>query len=326
MLSKTEYNQLKSVIVGIANNAKVPNMDISLRTVNYADKKDINNIRIGLYPKRVIEEANEDLEIFCDFLRKENIIIYRPINNNPNYYNYCPRDSVLIYDDLILACPQPLRSRQNEYLSMDYIFKKFQNINYIKKDIKRLDNLYNLNCVQNPNILALTEIEPSFDAANILRDNDNLYYLVSNSGNESGYNYLKELLPDKKIYPLRNVYSYMHLDSTITLLKDGLLLINPSRIKSIDQLPEPLKKWDIIKSPELVDIGHYPGYCNSSIWVGMNLFSINPNLVVLEEHQQELRKVLEKYKIDCAMLPMRHSRTLGGCFHCVTLDLERKES
>ena len=36
------------------------------------------------------------------------------------------------------------------------------------------------------------------------------------------------------------------------------------------------------------------------------------------------RQELEKHGIECAMLPMRHSRTLGGTFHCVTLDLERK--
>jgi glycine amidinotransferase len=56
----------------------------------------------------------------------------------------------------------------------------------------------------------------------------------------------------------------------------------------------------------------------------MNLLSINPNLVVLEEHQEPTRKELEKYNIECAMLPMRHGRTMSGFFHCVTLDLERE--
>ena len=46
----------------------------------------------------------------------------------------------------------------------------------------------------------------------------------------------------------------------------------------------------------------------------MNLLSITPDLVVIEEHQHNLRKTLERYGIDCAMLPMRHSRTLGGVF------------
>jgi N-dimethylarginine dimethylaminohydrolase len=89
-------------------------------------------------------------------------------------------------------------------------------------------------------------------------------------------------------------------------------------------LPLAFQDWDVIFSPDPIDIGHYPGWCNSSKWVNVNLFSINPNLVVIEEHQHNLRVELEKYGIECAMLPMRHSRTLGGCFHCVTLDLDRE--
>jgi N-dimethylarginine dimethylaminohydrolase len=55
----------------------------------------------------------------------------------------------------------------------------------------------------------------------------------------------------------------------------------------------------------------------------MNLFSVSPDLVALEENQHNLRKELEAHGIECAMLPIRHQRTLGGGFHCVTLDLVR---
>lgn len=325
LLSKNEWDPLKSVIVGKAKGARIPEVDLSLRTVNYADVIDENEIPNGLYPSQVIEETEEDLEIFCEFLEKENIEVLRPDEKNvPEYYNYCPRDSVLVYDDLILAAPQPLRSRAKEYLAMDNHFKKYENIRYIKSQISRSEELYNKNCIGNRDILALTEIEPAFDAANIIRDNDNLYYLVSNSGNMKGAQYLQSLIgPNKKVWPLRGIYSYMHIDSTITLLREGLMLLNPERIKNVEQLPRPLQNWDVIWAPEPEDFGYYPGYCNASKWVNMNLFSINPNLVVIEEHQHQLRRLLEKYKIDCAMLPIRHERTLGGGFHCVTLDLVR---
>jgi glycine amidinotransferase len=323
-LSKNEWDPLKKVIVGVADDAAIPVMDISLRTVNYADKTDDDYVPQGLYPQQVINEANEDLEIFCDFLKDQNVEVVRPDKSfKPKYYNYCPRDSVLVYNDLILATPQPLRARHNEYLAMDYIFKTYD-CRYIVKHAVKPDSLYNLNCLGDRDTLALTEAEPCFDAANILRDNDNLYYLVSNSGNLAGADYLQELVgPDKKVWPIQGIYSYMHIDSTIALLREGLMLLNPSRIKSIDQLPKPLQSWDVIWAPDPVDIGHYPGYCNASIWMNMNLFSVNPNLVALEQSQNNLRVELEKHKIECAMLPTRHERTLGGGFHCVTLDLER---
>jgi glycine amidinotransferase len=329
MLSLNEWDPLKTVIVGSASGAKIPQLDLSLRTVNYANIDDITEIPFGPYPPQVIEEANEDLEIFCDFLRKENVEVLRPDTNiKSNYYNYCPRDSVLVYDDLILATPQPLRSRHKEYLSIDKCLKKFvnENIRYEKLHPERHDSLYNINCVNNKDILALTEVEPAFDAANILKDNDNLYYLVSNSGNIAGIKILKELLIGKKIWPISRVYSYMHIDSTIALLREGLVLVNPSRIKSKDMLPKPLQKWEIIWAPDPVDIGHYPGYCNASEWMNMNVFSISPDLIVIEENQHPLRKILEMKKINCAMLPMRHERSLGGGFHCVTLDIIRRSA
>jgi glycine amidinotransferase len=328
MLSLNEWDPLKTVIVGSATNATIPPLDISLRTVNYASVKNIEDIPSGNYPAQVIEEANEDLEVFCDFLKKENIEVLRPDDSFvPEYYNYCPRDGVLIYDDLILATPQPLRARKNEHLALDQHFSKYENqgVEYIKNRPELPDSLYNQLCVQNKDILALNETVPSFDAANILRCNEDLFYLVSNSANKLGAAYLQDLLGNKaKVHLVEDIYSYMHIDSTIAFLREGLMLLNPSRIQDKSQLPKALQNWDIVWAPEPIDIGHYPGYCNASIWMNMNVFSINPTLIVVEEHQHPLRKELEKYKIDCAMLPMRHERTLGGGFHCVTLDLCRE--
>ena len=327
MLSSNEWEQLKSVIVGRADNARIPNLDKSLRLVNYADETNEDTIPIGLYPQQVIDEANEDLDILCNFLRGEDIEVLRPNKEpKPNYYNYCPRDSVLVYDDLILATPQPLRARKKEYLNMDSHFRNYERkgVRYIRKEAKLQDSLYNDNCIGNKDILALTEEEAAFDAANILRCNDDLFYLVSNGGNKKGSEYLQSLLPDKKVHLIENVYSFMHLDSTISLLREGLMLVNPDRVKDIKQLPKPLHNWDVIWCPKPDKFPFYPGYCGASVWLNMNLLSINPNLVVIEENQNDLRKELEKHKIECAMLPGRQQRTLGGGFHCVTLDLIRK--
>lgn len=322
MLSKNEWDPLKTVIVGIADDARIPLLDPSLRLVNYADVKYSYNIPNGPYPEQVVTEANEDLEILSDFLKKQDVTVLRPDKNIvPNYYNYCPRDTVLVHDDMILAAPMTLSTRRNEWQASKEHLTAYSTVTVAPfPDETRL---YNSQCLGNPNILALTETSPCFDAANILRANDDLYYLVSNTGNKKGAEYLQSLVPNKRVHTLEDIYSYIHIDSTIALLREGLMLLNPARIQSIEQLPMSLRNWDIIWAPEPVDIGYYPGFCNASTWISINLLSVNPDLVVLEEHQHNLRIELEKHGIECAMLPMRHARTLGGCFHCVTLDLER---
>lgn len=322
MLAKNEWDPLKSVIVGIADDAVIPPLDVSLRLVNYSNISDEKDIPSGKYPQQVIDEANEDLEKFSDFLKSLGVQVFRPDKNiRPKYYNYCPRDSVLIYGDKIIAAPMPLRSRTDEFEALSETLNRFGNITQIPNYYNTKN--YNPDSVGNPDILALNEHQPLFDAANILRANDDLYYLVSNSGNKKGLYKLRELLPDVTIHPVENVYSYMHIDSTIAFLREGLMLLNPSRIKSLYQLPEPLRSWDVIWAPQPVDIGYYPGYCNASVWFSVNLFSVSPDLVVVEEHQTELAQMIESKGIQVQLLPMRHARTLGGCFHCVTLDIER---
>lgn len=315
-----EWSNLKSVVVGIADNAKIPLRDISLRCVNYADVINEEEIPSGSYPAQVINEANEDLDVFCKFLEGEGIKVLRPVDSDPAYYNYCPRDSVFVYQDTAYASPMPVFARHDEYTAFSHHLD-----NVVKIDSCKDEKLFNLDCVRNPNKLALTEIAPAFDAANLIKANEDILYLVSNSGNKKGAEHIQKLLgKDAKVHLLENIYSYMHIDSTIAFLREGLMLLNPDRIKSKEILPKPFCSWDAIWAPEPYDVGYFAGYCNASKWVNMNLFSVNENLVVLEEHQCDLRKLLEKQKIECAMLPMRHQRTLGGGFHCVTLDLKRE--
>lgn len=318
MPSKNEWSQLKKVVVGVADYAKIPTIDKSMRTVNYADVTDLDSVPVGNYPQQVIDEANEDLDTFVSFLEKESVKVVRPERTDCNYYNYCPRDSVFIHGDKTIATPMPLRARINEYKAFEQHLQNVENLNQ-----PHWDALYNTECIGNPDILALNETAPAFDAANVIRANDDVLYLVSNSGNRQGALLLETVLDNVNVHELEGIYSYMHIDSTIAFLREGLMLLNPSRIKSKSQLPKPFRHWNAIWCPEPTDIGYYPGYCNASEWINMNLFSVSPSLVVLEENQHSLRKELEKHGIECAMLPMRHQRTLGGGFHCVTLDLDR---
>jgi len=324
MLSRNEYSQLRTVIVGDATGAKIPKHDVSLRCVNYSDNG--SPPEQGVYPQQVIDEANEDINTFIDFLSKENVKVLRPdVSYDPDYYKFCPRDTVFVHGNNVLYTPMSLRARADEQTAYRKLFDTYESVHQETVNIKREDSLYNTKCIGNPNVLALNETEPCFDAANILKDNNDLYYLVSNSGNRKGAEILQQFVGNTaKVHTVEDVYSYMHLDSTIAFLREGLLLANPSRIKDRKQLPETLRNWDIVWAPEPVDIGHHPGFNNSSTWINVNLLSINERLVVVEEHQHNLRTELEKHNIDCAMLPMRHARTLGGCFHCITVDVERE--
>ena len=315
-----EWGKLKRIIVGSATGATVPALDDSLRYVNYADVKDTSVIECGPYPQTVVDEANEDLETFVKFLEGEGVQVERPKSVSPvQYYDYCPRDIVFVHGEHAIATPMPIKAREFNFTNIRHAFGNEFVVAPRHNGVDKFDK----RCVGDPDILALNEKYPAFDAANIIRANDDLLYLVSNSGNKKGAEWLQQHT-GLNVHLLEGVYSYMHIDSTVAFLREGLMLLNPTRVKDVNVLPEPFRSWDYIMCPEPTDIGYYGNYNNASIWINMNMVSINENLVALEENQHSLRKELEKHGIECAMLPTRHQRTLGGGFHCVTLDLERE--
>jgi glycine amidinotransferase/scyllo-inosamine-4-phosphate amidinotransferase 1 len=158
------------------------------------------------------------------------------------------------------------------------------------------------------------------DAANVLRLNDSMLYLLSPSGNLEAYHWLRDHFPDVNI-ELCNFYSGVHIDSTIVPLREGLVLLNASRVTE-ENCPGVFDDWDKIWVNDVVEQDFYR-YPYASKWIGLNMLAVNPTTVIMDWQQIHLRQQLAAFGFDVVPLPMRHSRTLGGGFHCVTLDLVR---
>lgn len=329
-----EWSKLREVFVGTIDNANMPTYGTDLHSINYADKDNIPTDEFGKFDEKVYTETHEDLENLVKILNDCGVVVKRPqpiettntISNGlwstDQYYTFCPRDTVTVIGNTILEAPMTLRSRQFE----TYCFRD-QFIEYMNKGARWVsapkpmlkDESYQRTDL---NKLTLTEKEPVFDAANILRSNNDILYLISNTGNKLGAKWLQNLLGSEyKVHILENMYSYSHLDSTIALLREGLCLLNPARVNE-NNMPEMLKSWDKIWSPPMVDIGYHKVE-RASVWVGINLLSVDENTVIVDNRQTELIKELKKYNIEALDCQLRHSRTLGGSFHCVTADMLR---
>ena len=125
-----------------------------------------------------------------------------------------------------------------------------------------------------------------------------------------------------KVHTAENIYAYIHIDTTFVFLREGLVLLNPSRVNE-NNLPEFLKSWDKIWAPEPFPTQVMEDWCPASPWLGMNILSINQNLVMVEEHQTKLMQELNKWGIDSMPVKMRHARTFSGGPHCISLDVNR---
>jgi N-dimethylarginine dimethylaminohydrolase len=335
--SCNEWDQLEEVIVGNPLRARFPTSDRSTQMAEFPDRS-LEDIPQGPFPQRIIEETEEDLNTFVEVLEGVDITVKRPETwpheakfstihwESEGYYNYCPRDIMLVIGDHIIETPNVIRSRAQE----TYSYRTMM-VDYLKSGAKwysapkpmLLDSLFEVD-LDKP---TPRNDEPAFDAANILRLGQDLIYLVSGTGNEMGGQWLQTILGDDfRVHFLKDVYYGSHIDSTFVALRPGLMLCNPARIND-DTLPEILKQWDVIYSPPMESTVKYDAdYLSKSIgseWIDMNLFSINPNLAVVDRDQTALIKLLEKQGVDVIPLKLRHSKMLGGGFHCITLDIRR---
>ena len=335
--SCNEWDPLEEVIVGNPLRARFPTADPSTRLAEFPDRS-LEEIPQGSFPQRVIEETEEDLDAFVAVLKERGVTVKRPQTwpheatfstihwQAHGFYNYCPRDVLLVIGDHIIETPNVIRSRSQETFSYRTMM-----VDYLRSGAKwfsapkpmLLDTLFDVD-LERP---VPRNDEPAFDAANVLRLGRDLIYLVSGTGNELGGQWLQTILGEEfRVHFLNDVYYGSHIDSTFVALRPGLILCNPARVND-DTLPDILKQWEVIYSPPMENAGEFDAdYLSRSIgsdWINMNLFSIDPGLVVVDRDQTALIKLLERKGLDVVPLKLRHSKMLGGGFHCVTLDIRR---
>jgi N-dimethylarginine dimethylaminohydrolase len=217
-------------------------------------------------------------------------------------YNYCPRDRLLVWQDTIVDCAMMYPCRNQE----------IQNYSRILSDAKTV-------------LTMPTDQGMTLDAANICRLGNTWLFLESASGNRQAYEWLCEKFPQVTI-ELCNFYAGVHIDSTIVPLREGLVMLNASRVNE-SSCPKVFKDWEKIwVTDEMIVAQDFYQYPYASKWIAMNMLVLDPETVMVDADQKDLIGLLKTKGFDIIPMRLRHSRTLGGGFHCVTLDTHRKHA
>lgn len=300
--SRNEWDPLEEIIVGSATYANWPSDDpvfaIEAEKTTWRETP----VPSGPVPQWIIDESNQDLDRLCDTLVSLGVKVRRPdpINfvTQRGMYNYCPRDRLLVAGSTIVdpAMMYPCRDME---LAAYY-------------DLVDSAERY-LHMPRNEGMI--------LDAANVCRLGHTWLYLESASGNRAAYEWLCQQFPEITI-ELCNFYAGVHIDSTIVPLREGLVLLNASRVTE-NTVPKCLASWQKIWVEDVVPQDFYQ-YPYASKWIAMNMLVVDPQTVIADKYQTDLIKTLESHGFTVIPLELRHSRTLGGGFHCVTLDVRRK--
>jgi scyllo-inosamine-4-phosphate amidinotransferase 1 len=300
--SYNEWDPLKSIVVGSARGANWPSDDPVFAVEAEKTSWTETPVPSGPVPKWIIEEAEAELDELADILTRHGVEVIRPDYCNfvetHGMYNYCPRDRLLIAGDTIVDCNMMYPCRNQEIETLSKV------------------------TAGNRVITMPRDQGMVLDAANICRLGDTWLFLESWSGNRAAYDWLVTQFPDVNI-ELVNFYAGVHIDSTVVPLREGLVLLNAARVTK-ETCPKAFDDWERIYVHDVVAQKFY-NYPYASKWIAMNMLVINPDTVIVDAAQTELMEILHRYGINTIPHTLSHSRTLGGGFHCVTLDLHRQK-
>ncbi len=351
--SWNEWDQLKHVIVGTADNANIPPMEPALEPKISEDSgmKGSNGAR----SIESIEKANLQLNNFVKILESFNIKVDRPTAidftktiETPDWKNHgmfdCmpPRDVILTVGNEMLEAPMSYRCRWFEYLAyrplLEKYYKEDPNMRWEAAPKPRLTEATYKKDYLHKNIsieerhakiedadFILTEIEPLFDAAEILRFGKDLFYHNNFTSNLNGLDWLRRHFPNHRVHQINlpGDLTPTHIDACFTPIKPGIMLINPNRKLSSKQknIFED-NNWKIIEAEPSIH-NSPPPMCYSSIWLSMNVLIINPKTICVEASETRMIKQMENLGMEVVPVPFRDAYAFGGSLHCATTDVYR---
>jgi len=354
--SWNEWDPLKHVIVGRADGHMVQAPEIAVQREWPEHGFPLGTY--GPYPKEMQEKANEQLDNFAKILEGRGIRVDRPTPidfsqtvQTPDWVQDSmvgcapPRDLLLTVGNEILEATMSLRSRWYEYLCyrplLQRYFKEDPNFRFEAAPKPRLtERSYKKDFWKEWNSLSeeeqwkraeksdwiITEAEPLFDAADVVRCGKDLFVQKSMVTNDAGIDWLRRHFPDHRIHKVRyRELTPWHMDTTLVPLRPGFALVNPARPPLEKAERELFKKndWEVVEAPKTVLEKKRPmTYC--SLWLNMNLLALDPKTVCVEASETPVMELLDKYGFEVVPVPLYEVSPFGGGLHCTTADVYRE--
>ena len=353
--SWNEWDPLKHVIVGRADGTMVQAPEIAVQR-DWPDQG-FPLWKYGLMPQEMIDKADEQLDNFAKILEGRGIRVDRPTPldfsqtvQTPDWVQDSmfgcmpPRDLLLTVGNEMLEATMSYRSRWFEYLCyrplLEQYYKEDPEMRWEAAPKPRLtERTYKKDWWKEWNSLSEeeqyqraeesdwipTEVEPLFDAADVIRCGKDLFVQKSMVTNNAGINWLHRHYPDHRVHMVRyRELTPWHMDTTIVPLRAGLVLVNPVRT-ALEPQRQLFDKndWEVLEAPKSLLKKKGPMvFC--SIWLNINLLVLDPKTVCVEASETPVMELLDKHGMEVVPVPMYDVSAFGGGLHCSTADVWRE--
>ncbi|MDR3083364.1 MAG: glycine amidinotransferase [Streptomyces sp.] len=306
--------------------------------------------------QQYVEELHEDVEGLADTLTALGVTVHRPVPLPPDAdpiagfgWNAAPvpplnlRDNTLILGDEIIETAPAIRSRYLETRLLAPVFTEYFRRGARWSTMPRpvlTDASFDLSYARDTETTLGGPTEPisapqpspydvgfemMLDGAQCLRLGRDLVVNIANANHAAACDWLERHLGGTRRVHRVHRMSDNHIDSMLLALRPGLFLARHEGLR--DLLPEPFRRWKLIVPPQPEE-ANFPVYDDGDLvlttpYIDLNVLSVGPDRVLVNEACPELVKVLEHEGFTVVPVRHRHRRLFGGGFHCFTLDTVR---
>lgn len=333
-----EWSPLKSVIVGRAGRSCFPSAPAAMIEATMPSAHVHRFQPHSPFDEKLIAKAEAELDYFAAILQAEGIKVYRPpvgINwlDENGYTGAMPRDGLMsVQNTLIEACfAWPCRNREIE-IGFEPILEELAQDSRVKVVRRPASSLADTlldddGSSQHTRQWVINNRRPAFDTADFMRFGKTILGQLSHVTNPAGVEYIQLLLPEGYKIELLEVNDphAMHIDATILPLREGLLAYNPNKVSEAALRKHAvLADWDLHPYPFTPKEPTDPPLYMTSPWLCLNALVLDGERVVVEISDVQTAKWYESLGMKCILCPFKHVNSIGGSFHCATVDLVRE--
>ncbi|MGF1534111.1 MAG: dimethylarginine dimethylaminohydrolase family protein [Bernardetiaceae bacterium] len=281
---RNETDPLQALIVGIAQDRPA--------NPHGNNPKILENMQKGNLPTEaeLVAEVNGLAQLLAD----EGVQVLRP-DNIPNQDQIFARDIGFVIDDTFVRAGMRKPNRRIE-------------VSGIQHHIEQMERV-------------LTPPEGVFvEGGDVILHNDYVFVGLGERTNAAGVQFLKDHFPQKEIIGLPLVVSedpyqnVLHLDCAFQPVGAGQAILYEAGF-----VEKPQAILDIFGEKSLIRVGQPEMYA-----MYPNVFSVRPDLVLIEEQFTWLADQLHAHGIRTRSLPYEKVSRFGGLLRCSTLPLFRQ--
>lgn len=337
--AEDEWSPLQAVIVGRAEHSMFPSEPAHMMAATMPEEYLHMFKPSSPFPAEVLENAQKELDNFASILEREGIRVYRPKEVDwskiGGYTGAMPRDSLMTVGNTVIEAPFAWRCRQNEVeLAYSGILSILANdgVSRVVRSPKVMgqDTLYDdveSDKKKGGHTWAINDSRPAFDTADFMRFGKVIIGQFSNVTNQKGVDYLRSVIPEGYSVEMLETDDphAMHIDATILPLRNKLMAYHPRRVtEEALRKHEVFRDWELHAYPFEPEVKDGPPLYMTTPWLVLNALSLDERRIMVEAKETVFAQwVKEKFGMEPIMCPFQHVNSIGGSFHCATVDLVR---